>query len=90
MLPQWCLGPWRERRPEGEGWWDTAVLPRVVPHLGRGEMQFQVQNEPENDHLLGQRKRRHRHKGVGFLLPPFFFSGGIQCDEFSARASATL
>lgn len=38
---------------------------------------------------LGQRKRKQRHKGVGFLLP-FFFSGGIQCDEFSARASATL
>lgn len=66
---------------------------RSFPGLGRawggGGCHCKCKTSRRTTVSLGQRKRRQRHKGVGFLLP-FFFSGGIQCDEFSARASATL
>lgn len=61
---------------------------QAVPWLGRGA-QLQTQNKPERDHVPRTEKAKAEHKGVGFLLF-FFFPGGIQCDEFSARASATL
>lgn len=69
----WCWGRWRARRPEGEGWWDAAVLPMA------GGCDGGYKTNRRTTISLGQRKRRQRHKGVGLL---FFSSGGIQCDEF--------
>lgn len=71
MLPWWCLGSWSARRPDGESWWGEVVLPRAVPCLGTGDSTANTKMSWRGTISLGQRKRRQRHKGVGFLL---FFS----------------
>lgn len=49
------------------------------------------QNKPEGDQLPWPEKAAAEEaEGGGLSSCWFFFSGGIQCDEFSARARAIL
>lgn len=57
-------------------------------HAWGGGMQLQTRNEPERDHLPRTEKAKAEAQRGG--LSSLFSPGGIQCDEFSARASATL
>lgn len=88
MFPWWCLGSWSARRPDGESWWGEVVLPRAVPCLGTGDATANTKMKPERDHLPQTEKAKAEAQRGG--LSSLFFPGGIQCDEFSVRASATL